>query len=78
MDVPYRRLEDVSCRRFKDVPVWSDMLLHGTCHTDFLGTSLRDVPRTSLRRPYMVQVIMAFAFGLSISECYITKMVSAA
>ena len=46
-DVPYWRLEDESCRRFEDIPRRSNIYFQGTCFTDVLRTSLRDVLSTS-------------------------------
>ena len=35
-DVLYWHLEEVSCRRYEDAPIWSNICLHGTCSTDDL------------------------------------------
>ena len=42
-DVPYWCVEDVSCRRYEDVPIWSNIYLQGTCSTDVLRASFRGV-----------------------------------
>ena len=53
-NVPYGHVEDVSCRRYEDVPIWSNMQLQGTFPTDILRMFFRDVTRTSWRRPYII------------------------
>ena len=42
-DVPYWCVEDVSCRRYEDVLIWSNIYLQGTCSTDVLRASFRGV-----------------------------------
>ena len=61
-DVPYRRLKDDPCRHPEDV----------------LLRRSNDVLHGSIKTPRNVQEMRASVFGLSINECYITKIVSTA
>ena len=51
LDIPYQRLENVFCRRYESIPIWSNLSLQGTYPTDVLRTSLTDVLKTSLYGP---------------------------
>ena len=46
-DVPYWRLEDVSCRCYVYLPIRSNIYLQGTCAADVLRKFLGNVLRTS-------------------------------